>query len=269
MTERPVHTWLTDMDGVLVREEDPIPGAAEFIAALEASGLKYLLITNNSIFTRRDLRARLLGSGIDVPEDRIFTSALATADFLDEQRPGGSAFVVGESGLITAMHDVGYVMTDRDPDYVVLGETRTYSFEAITRAIRLIESGARFIATNPDPSGPSHQGTLPATGSVAALISTATGHRPYFVGKPNPLMMRSALNRIQAHSETTVMVGDRMETDIVSGLEAGLRTILVSTGSTRPHDVSRFPYRPTRVVESIADIVPLVTELAALEAHPG
>ena len=239
---RPIHTWLTDMDGVLVHEEDPIPGAAEFIEALKASGLKYLLLTNNSIYTRRDLRARLLGSGIDVPEDRIFTSALATADFLDEQRPGGSAYVVGESGLITAMHDIGYVMTDRNPDYVVLGETRTYSFEAITKAIRLIENGARFIATNPDASGPSHQGTLPATGSVAALISTATGRKPYFVGKPNPLMMRSALNRIEAHSETTVMVGDRMDTDIVSGLEAGLRTILVGTGSTRPDEVATFPY---------------------------
>ena len=178
MTEqKPIHTWLTDMDGVLVHEEDPIPGAAEFIDALKASGLKYLLLTNNSIFTRRDLRARLLGSGIDVPEDHIFTSALATADFLDDQRPGGSAYVVGESGLITAMHDIGYVMTDRNPDYVVLGETRTYSFEAITKAIRLIENGARFIATNPDRSGPSHQGTLPATGSVAALISSATGSR--------------------------------------------------------------------------------------------
>ncbi|MDX6358131.1 MAG: 5-nucleotidase [Nocardioidaceae bacterium] len=263
MTEhKPIHTWLTDMDGVLVHEEDPIPGAAEFIEALQVSGLKYLLITNNSIYTRRDLRARLLGSGIDVPEDRIFTSALATADFLDDQRPGGSAYVVGESGLITAMHEIGYVMTDRRPDYVVLGETRTYSFEAITKAIRLIENGARFIATNPDVSGPSHQGTLPATGSVAALISTATGQKPYFVGKPNPLMMRSALNRIEAHSETTVMVGDRMDTDIISGLEAGLRTILVTTGSTRPEQVERFPYRPTRVVDSVADLVDMVAERA-------
>jgi NagD protein len=156
------------------------------------------------------------------------------------------------------MHDIGYVMTDRDPDYVVLGETRTYSFEAITRAIRLIEGGARFIATNPDPSGPSQQGTLPATGSVAALISTATGRQPYFVGKPNPLMMRSALNRIEAHSETTAMVGDRMDTDIISGLEAGLQTFLVLTGSTRPEQVDQFPYRPTRVVDSIADLVQLV-----------
>src|SRR5690242_9406650 len=259
---RPVHTWLTDMDGVLVHEEDPIPGAAEFIAALEASGVSYLLITNNSIFTRRDLRARLLASGIDVPEERIFTSALATADFLDEQRPSGSAYVVGESGLITAMHDIGYVMTDRNPDYVVLGETRTYSFEAITRAIRLIEKGARFIATNPDPSGPSPYGTLPATGSVAALISTATGRQPYFVGKPNPLMMRAALNRLEAHSETTVMIGDRMDTDVISGLEAGIRTVLVTTGSTSREMVGTFPYRPTRVVDSIADLVDLVEQFS-------
>jgi NagD protein len=154
------------------------------------------------------------------------------------------------------------VMTDRDPDYVVLGETRTYSFEAITRAIRLIEAGARFLATNPDPSGPSAQGLLPATGSVAALISTATGRSPYFIGKPNPLMMRSALNRLEAHSETTVMIGDRMDTDIISGLEAGIRTVLVTTGSTRPDQVETFPYRPTRVIESIADLIELASQPA-------
>ena len=256
--KRPVETWLIDMDGVLVHEEVPIPGAQEFVEALKASGLGFLVLTNNSIFTPRDLRARLIGSGIDVPEDRIWTSALATARFLDEQRPHGTAYVVGEAGLTTAMHDIGYVMTDRDPDYVVLGETRTYSFEAITRAIRLIEAGARFIATNPDPSGPSQQGMLPATGSVAALISTATGRTPYFVGKPNPLIMRSALNRLDAHSETTVMVGDRMDTDIVAGLEAGLLTILVTTGSTLPEQVDRFPYRPTYVHDSVADLVDLV-----------
>ena len=259
---RPVLTWLTDMDGVLVHEEDPIPGAKEFIAALREAGIPFLVLTNNSIFTPRDLRQRLLrSSGIDVPEESIWTSALATAQFLDDQRPGGSAYVVGETGLTAAVHDIGYVMTDQDPDYVVLGETRTYSFEAITRAIRLINNGARFIATNPDPSGPSPQGMLPATGSVAALISTATGRTPYFIGKPNPLMMRSALNRLEAHSETTVMIGDRMDTDIISGLEAGLRTILVATGATAPGDVQNFPYRPTRMVDSIADVVPLVSEL--------
>lgn len=259
---RPVHTWLTDMDGVLVHEEDPIPGAAEFIAALQSSGLKYLLITNNSIFTARDLRARLRGSGIDVPEEAIWTSAMATATFLAEQRPGGTAYVVGESGLTTAMHDQGFVMTDRQPDYVVLGETRTYSFEQITRAIRLVDGGARFIATNPDPSGPSRAGLMPATGSVAALISTATGRSPYFVGKPNPLMMRGALNRLEAHSETTVMVGDRMDTDVIAGLEAGLRTVLVGTGSTPPSRVGEYPYRPSLVVDSVADLVPMVSELA-------
>ncbi|WP_420485477.1 HAD-IIA family hydrolase [Intrasporangium calvum] len=255
---RPVETWLTDMDGVLVHEEQAIPGAADFVQALQASGKRFLVLTNNSIFTPRDLRARLLASGIDVPEDALWTSALATAQFLADQRGGGSAYVVGEAGLLTAMHDIGFVMTERDPDYVVLGETRTYSFESITRAIRLIEKGARFIATNPDPSGPSPFGTLPATGSVAALISTATGRQPYYVGKPNPLMMRSALNRLDAHSETTIMVGDRMDTDIISGLEAGLRTVLVLTGSTRREQVETFPYRPSRIVDSVADLIRFV-----------
>jgi NagD protein len=257
-----VDSWLTDMDGVLVHEERVIPGASEFIGTLETSGKKFLVLTNNSIFTPRDLRARLLAGGIDVPEQVIWTSALATAQFLDDQRPGGTAYVIGEAGLTTALHEVGYVLTERDPDYVVLGETRTYSFEAITKAIRLIADGARFLATNPDPTGPSAEGPLPATGSVAALITRATGVAPYFVGKPNPLMMRSALNQIEAHSETSVMIGDRMDTDIISGLEAGLRTVLVLSGSTGEHEVERFPYRPTRIVESIADVVPLITTMS-------
>lgn len=198
--------------------------------------------------------------GIDVPERSIWPSAMATAQFLDDQRPGGSAYVIGEAGLTTALHEVGYVLTDRHPDYVLLGETRTCSFEAITRAIRLIEAGASFIATNPDATGPSPDGPLPATGSVAAMISRATGVEPYFVGKPNPLMMRSALNRMEAHSETTVMVGDRMDTDVKSGLEAELRTVLVLTGSTQRQQVDRFPYRPTRVVDSVADLVAAVNE---------
>jgi NagD protein len=259
---RPVRAWLSDMDGVLVHEEDPIQGAAEFVRKLGELGRPFLLLTNNSIFTPRDLKARLRRSGIDVPEESIWTSALATAQFLDDQRPGGSAYVIGEAGLTTAMHEIGYVLSERDPEYVVLGETRTYSFEAITTAIRLIDRGARFIATNPDPTGPSAAGAIPATGSVAALITRATGKDPYFVGKPNPLMMRSALNRIDAHSETTVMVGDRMDTDIVAGLEAGLRTILVLTGSTKAQEVDTFPYRSSHVVDSVADLVPLVDEWA-------
>ncbi|HJR39604.1 MAG TPA: HAD-IIA family hydrolase [Nocardioidaceae bacterium] len=257
---KPVRTWLSDMDGVLVHEEEAIPGAADFVKRLQERGRPFLLLTNNSIFTARDLKARLARSGIDVPEEAIWTSALATAQFLDDQRPGATAYVIGEAGLTTAMHEIGYVLSERDPEYVVLGETRTYSFEAITTAIRLIEKGARFIATNPDPSGPSPQGPIPATGSVAALITRATGVAPYFVGKPNPLMMRSALNRIDAHSETTVMVGDRMDTDIISGLEAGMRTVLVLTGSTQGHQVPRFPYRPTQVVDSVADLVAMVDE---------
>jgi NagD protein len=253
--DKPVAAWMTDMDGVLVHEGRLIPGADTFIGRLRDSGTPFLVLTNNSIYTPRDLRFRLLRSGIDVPVDSIWTSALATASFLDDQRPEGSAYVVGEAGLTTALHDIGYVLTDSDPDYVVLGETRTYSFEAVTTAIRLIRGGARFVATNPDPTGPSAEGVLPATGSVAALISRATGTEPYFVGKPNPLMMRAALNRLQVHSETTVMIGDRMDTDVVAGLEAGMRTVLVLTGITTEADVERFPYRPSRVADSIADLV--------------
>ena len=250
--------WLTDMDGVLVREEHALPGAAEFLARLVESRRRFLVLTNNSIFTPRDLAARLARSGLSVPEEAIWTSALATATFLSDQLPGGSAYVIGEAGMTTAMHEVGYTLTDRDPDFVVLGETRTYSFEAITKAIRLIGAGARFIATNPDVTGPSAEGPIPATGSVAALITKATGRQPYFVGKPNPMMFRSALNKIEAHSENTVMVGDRMDTDIVAGIEAGLDTILVLSGSTRAADIARYPYRPGRVLESIADAIELV-----------
>jgi NagD protein len=254
-TRRQIHSWLMDMDGVLVHEEQAIPGADHFIARLRELERPFLVLTNNSIYTRRDLAARLRVSGIDVPEEALWTSALAMARFLEDQRPGGSAYVIGEAGLTTALHEAGYTLTDRDPDYVVLGETRTYSFERITRAIRLIENGARFIATNPDATGPSAEGPLPATGSVAALISRATGVEPYFVGKPNPLMMRTALNKLDAHSETAAMIGDRMDTDVVSGLEAGLETILVLTGLTTRDDAERHPYRASRIVDSIADLV--------------
>jgi NagD protein len=246
------------MDGVLVREEHALPGAADFLAKLVERDRRFLVLTNNSIFTPRDLSARLLRSGLKVPEEAIWTSALATATFLADQLPGGSAYVIGEAGITTALHEAGYTLTDRDPDFVVLGETRTYSFEAITRAIRLIEDGARFIATNPDVTGPSEEGPIPATGSVAALITRATGREPYFVGKPNPMMLRSALNKIEAHSENTVMVGDRMDTDVVAGIEAGLETILVLTGSTKRKDIERFPWRPSRVLESISDALELV-----------
>ncbi len=263
MSRRAIRSWLMDMDGVLVREETAIPGAAEFLAALREHEIPFLVLTNNSMYTARDLSARLLRSGLEVPEQSIWTSALATAHFLSDQRPGGSAFVVGEAGLTTALHAAGYTLTDRDPDYVVLGETRTYSFERITRAIRLVGEGARFIATNPDNVGPTPDGPLPATGSVAALVSRATGVDPYYVGKPNPLMMRSALNAIDAHSEHTAMIGDRMDTDIVSGLEAGLETILVLTGVTARAETERYPYRPSRILESVAELAGEIGPLAA------
>lgn len=251
----PVEAWMTDMDGVLVHEGHLIPGADLFINRLRDTRTPFLVLTNNSIYTPRDLRFRLLNTGLDVPESAIWTSALATAAFLHGQRPGGSAYVIGEAGLTTALHDVGYVLTDSAPDYMVLGETRNYSFEAVTTAIRLIHDGARFVATNPDPTGPSAAGVLPATGSVAAMISRASDVEPYFVGKPNPLMMRAALNRLRAHSEATVMIGDRMDTDIVAGIEAGMRTVLVLTGIMTAEQVARYPYRPGRVVDSVADLV--------------
>jgi NagD protein len=254
-SQRSIETYLMDMDGVLVHEEELIPGADRFVRRLEETGHRYLLLTNNSVYTPRDLAARLAATGLQVPEQAIWTSALATARFLDQQRPQGTAYVIGEAGLTTAMHERGYVLSERDPDYVVLGETRAYSSEAITRAIRLISAGARFIATNPDPTGPAPAGPQPATGAVAALISKATGVEPYFVGKPNPLMMREALRAIDAHSESTVMIGDRMDTDVVAGMEAGLQTILVLSGITTREEAGRFPFLPSRIVESVADLV--------------
>jgi NagD protein len=244
-----------DMDGVLVHEQEALPGAAEFVGRLTELSIPFLVLTNNSIYTPRDLAARLRASGLEIPERSIWTSALATARFLSDQRPEGSAFVVGEAGLTTALHTAGYTLTDTDPDYVVLGETRTYSFERITRAIRLIRAGARFIATNPDATGPSQDGPLPATGSVAALISRATGVDPYFVGKPNPLMMRSALNVLDAHSEETAMIGDRMDTDVIAGIEAGLETVLVLSGVTTAEEAERFPYLPSRTLPGVGDLV--------------
>ncbi len=256
MTEHgPIRNYLMDMDGVIVREEHLVPGADRFIARLRETGCPFLILTNNSIYTPRDLAARLRSLGLDVDGREIWTSALATARFLADQRPKGTAYVLGEAGLSTALYEAGYTQTDRNPDYVIIGETRTYSFERIQRAIRLIAGGARFIATNPDPTGPSSEGPVPATGAVAALISRATGVDPYYVGKPNPLMMRSALNAIDAHSEETVMIGDRMDTDIVAGLEAGMQTVLVLTGITDRDMAERFPFRPTRILDSVADLV--------------
>jgi NagD protein len=258
-----IESWLTDMDGVLVHENAALAGAPELIRQWTDAGTPFLVLTNNSIFTPRDLAARLRASGLDVPEESIWTSALATADFCASQIPNGSAFVIGEAGLTTALHEVGFIMTERDPDYVVVGETRNYSFEAITKAIRLINDGARFIATNPDATGPSADGPMPATGAIAALITKATGKDPYIVGKPNPMMFRSAMNKIGAHSETTAMIGDRMDTDIVAGIEAGLHTVLVLTGISDAAEIERYPFRPDEILRGVHELLDVPLESAS------
>lgn len=242
------------MDGVLVRGRTAVPGAQEFLQRLEAAGRRYLVLTNNPLYTPADLSHRLSRMGLEVRPEAIFTSAMATARFLDSQRPGGSAFVVGESGLTTALHSVGYVITDFDPDYVVLGDGR-FDTEAITAAVRHVYEGAAFVVTNPDVAGPTEEGGIvPAAGAVAALIRAASGIEPYVVGKPNPFMIRSALNHLDVHSEDTIMVGDNLHTDIKGGMEAGLETVLVLSGVTSDADVPRSPYKPNRVVGSVGEL---------------
>ncbi len=251
---QPIKNYIIDLDGVLVKGARLIPGAESFIMRLQQKGKRFLVLTNNSLYTPRDLAHRLQVMGLEIPSEYIYTSALATASFIKSQRPDGTAYVIGESGLSDAIHSVGYVITELNPDYVVLGETHSYHYETITRAIRLIENGAQFIATNPDVTGPSEHGIVPGCGAMAALIEKATGKAPFFVGKPNPLMMRSALNYLDAHSEESAMVGDRMDTDIVGGIESGMHTILVLTGVTNREDVHHYPYRPSQIVESVAEI---------------
>jgi len=246
--------YLIDMDGVLVRGNTLIPGADKFIERLRAREIKFLVLTNNPLLTPMDLAHRLQRIGLSITKDDIFTSAMATARFLHIQKPGGKAFAIGESGLMVALHEVGYILTDYEPDYVVLGETNSYNFEQVTRAVRLVAGGAHFIATNPDPNGPTDRGMVPATGAMAALIEKATGRAPFFIGKPNPFMMRAALNHLGVHSENTTMIGDRMDTDIVAGIQSGLGTILVLTGSTNRDNINNFPYQPQLIVGSVAEI---------------
>jgi NagD protein len=250
--------WLCDMDGVLIRDEAMIEGADRFLEWLNQSERSFLILTNNSMFTQKELSEHLARLGLDVPADRLWTSAVATAQFVATQRPGGSAFVIGERSLHEALAEVGYLEDDERPDYVVLGETQAMSFDDVTTAVQLIERGSRFVATNPEATGPSPDGPVPAVGAMAAMIERATGVTPYFVGKPNPMMIRDALKRLDAHSSNTVLVGDRMETDILAGIEAGLTTVLVLSGVTSLADVDRFPYGPTRVVLSLAELVDAV-----------
>ena len=248
--------YLIDLDGALVYGSAKIPGADQFIEKLKAAGAEYLVLTNNPRYTPADLAHRLQMTGIHVPPERIFTSAMATARYLDTQHPKGKAFVIGESGLTSLIHQIGYIITDLDPDYVVLGEAN-YDLETLTKAIRLVANGAIFIATNPDKGGPGEGGLLvPACGAAAAFIETTTGIGPYFLGKPNPWMMRSALNYLGIHSEDTIMVGDNIATDIKGGVESGMETVLVLTGVSRREDVAVHPYKPTHIVNSVADLEP-------------
>ncbi len=249
-----IQNYIIDMDGVLVAGKNLLPGADLFIKRLHDKKRKFLILTNNPLYTPGDLAHRLQTTGLPIEKEQIFTSAMATARFLKAQKPEGTAFVIGESGLTEAIHDAGYVITSSNPDYVVVGETNSYSMEQVTKAIRLINSGAHFIATNPDPSGPSAYGLVPACGAMAALIEKASGYSPFFIGKPNPIMMRLALNYLGGHSEETAMVGDRMDTDIIAGLEAGMITILVLSGITQRDQVDHFPFQPNLILNSVADI---------------
>ena len=249
-----IKNYLIDMDGVLISGNTVIPGAIEFIERLKAKGANYLVLTNNPVYTPKDLSHNLLRIGLDIAAELIFTSSIATAKFLQRQHPNGTAYVIGESGLTSAIHEAGYIITEHDPDYVVLGETLSYNLDSLTKAIRLIMNGARFVATNPDPSGPSETGIVPACGAVAALVEKVTGVAPFFVGKPNPLMVRTALNHLGVHSEETVIVGDRMDTDIIGGVQNGMQSILVLTGVTSREEVSRYPYQPTFIYDSVAAI---------------
>ncbi|MHB1969390.1 MAG: HAD-IIA family hydrolase [Acidimicrobiales bacterium] len=247
--------WLCDMDGVLIDAGRQVDGAAEFLARLRATGRGYLVLTNNSLFTPRQICETLSSHGVAVEREQLWTAALATARFVIDQRPAGSAYVIGEPAMHEALAELDYPENPVDPDYVVVGETWTYDFEAITRAVRLIDAGSAFVATNPEPTGTTPDGALPGCGALTALIQRATGVTPYVVGKPNAVMIRDALAILGAHSAETVLVGDRMDTDVRAGTEAGIPTILVLSGVATRADVAGAPYQPTRVVDSVKDLI--------------
>jgi NagD protein len=247
--------WLCDMDGVLIVNGSMVPGADRFLDRLRSSQRDFLVLTNNSLFSPKELTVKLAKMGLEVAEEQMWTSALATAQFVHDQRPKGTAFVIGETSLHEALENVGYHDATTHVDYVILGETWNYSFDDITTAVRLIEKGCAFVATNPETTGPTPKGSHPGCGAMAALIESATGVKPYFVGKPNPVMIRDALNIMGAHSESTVMIGDRMETDILAGTGAGIETILVLSGVAQRHEIENFAYQPSRVVDSVADLI--------------
>jgi NagD protein len=250
--------FLIDMDGVLYRGPELIPGAERFVRELRDRDIPFRFLTNNSQRTRRDVVARLVRMGLEVEEEHVFTSAMATARFLAEQKPGGTAFVIGEGGLLTALHQHGYAVVDHDPDYVVVGEGRTFNLELVEAAVRIILKGAKLIATNMDPSCPTQDGLRPGCGALVALLETATGVEAFSVGKPSPVMMRAARKELGLRTDETTMIGDTMETDILGGVQLGFHTVLVLSGGTKEEDLPRYAYRPEVVVESLGEFADLM-----------
>lgn len=252
--------FICDMDGVIYHGNKVLPGTAEFIDWLKRENKEYLFLTNNSGLTPRELQQKLERLGLDVPEERFYTSALATAAFLRDQAPSCSAYVIGEAGLLNALYDVGVTMNDYDPDYVIVGEGRAYSLDTLTKATNLVMKGAKLIGANSDASGPVENGIMPACRALIAPIEIATGKTAYFCGKPNPLMMRSALKMLGVHSADSVMIGDRMDTDIITGTESGMSTVLVLSGISSLETVDQFAYRPTVILDGVGDIPRIANE---------
>jgi NagD protein len=251
------HGYLIDMDGVLYRGPELIAGADDFVHRLRARDIPFLFLTNNSQRTRRDVVAKLARMGIEVEEEHVFTCAMATARFLAQQRPNGTAFVIGEGGLLNALHQNGYAIVDHDPDYVVVGEGRTFNLELVEAAVRMILGGAKLIATNLDPNCPTPTGLRPGCGAMVAMLEAATGVKAFSVGKPSPVVMRAARKELRLTTDETTMIGDTMETDILGGVQLGFHTVLVLSGGTRREDLPRYAYRPEIVVESVAELVEL------------
>jgi NagD protein len=248
--------FICDMDGVLYHGNHLLPGAAEFVAWLKAADKRFLFLTNSSERSPRELRQKLARLGLDVSEEHFYTSALATAAFISSQQPDSSAYVIGEAGVVNALYDAGIAMNDVNPDYVVIGETRSYSFEKLERAIRLVRAGAKLIGTNPDVTGPTEHGIVPACGALIAPVELATGCKAYFIGKPNPLIMRHALKQLGCRREETAIIGDRLDTDIIAGVESEIETVLVLTGVSQLADLPRFAYRPRHILSGIGDVPP-------------
>jgi len=247
--------FISDMDGVIYHGNKLLPGVPEFVEWLKKEGKKFLFLTNSSERTPRELQEKMSRLGIDLEENVFYTSALATAHFLAAQRPGGTAYIIGEAGLINAMYNAGYTMNNYNPDYVVVGDTRSYSFEKIEQAVNLVLKGAKLIGTNPDLTGPVENGIIPATKALISPIELATGRQAYFVGKPNPLMMRIALKRIGCSNDETIIIGDRMDTDIIAGIESEIDTLLVLTGISTLKSAEKFAYRPSFILEGVLDLV--------------